>query len=77
MHLAFFPFLVLALKMFLFSAQIFVDLGTDERTEMKKKIKKILVCDLTLWLMLIEMIKLNEVIFILLFSLFFHSLSHF
>lgn len=58
-HLTFFPFLFFALNVFLFSDQIFVDLGTDERTEMKKTF----VCDLTLWLMFVKMIKLDVVIF--------------
>ena len=64
MHLVFFSFLFLGLKVFLLSAQVFVDLRTDERTEMKKTF----VCDLTLWRMFIKMIKPDEVIFILLFS---------
>lgn len=73
MHLIFFSFLFLGLKVFLLSAQIFVDLRTDQRTKMKKPF----VCDLTLWLMFIKMIKLDEVIFIRLFSFLFHSSFYF
>ena len=73
MHLVFFSFLFLGLKVFLLSAQIFVDLRTDERTEMKKTF----VCDLTLWRMFIKMIKPDEVIFILLFSFLCHSSFYF
>ena len=73
MHLVFFSFLFLGLKVFLLSAQIFVDLRTDQRTKMKKPF----VCDLTLWLMFIKMIKLDEVIFIRLFSFLFHSSFYF
>lgn len=73
MHLVFFSFLFLGLKVFLLSAQVFVDLRTDERTEMKKTF----VCDLTLWRMFIKMIKPDEVIFILLFSFLCHSSFYF
>ena len=73
MHLVFFSFLFLGLKVFLLSAQIFGDLRIEERTE----IKKTFVCDLTLWLVFIKMIKLEELIFILLFSFLFHSSFYF
>lgn len=53
------PFPLPALEVGLFPGQIFVDLGTHKRT----KKKQTFVCDFTLWLIVIKMIKPNELLF--------------
>lgn len=66
MYINFLPVSSYCFKDFLIFCPSICDLGID----WKDRNKRSLACDLTFWLMFIKMIKLNEIFFILLFSLF-------